>query len=234
MREILITFLLFGLAVLLAATRYKQGSTSPVTKRNTLTDDRATTKSQQPVETTTEPQSVAETVAHAVKDTTAPADDSGSVQPVTIVAPMLELEPEVTLPLAASLPLQDVIKPATTQAEAIPDLEPKPSIVEATADSNTQKAEDRDYRNVLEEIAHLSEGNHEATIATLRRYAHHASPMIRATAAMTLGDLAAKNQEQPQETIAALLNELLHDSNSEVQLQAAAALGKMQLPGNLT
>lgn len=226
MREILITFLLFGLVFLLASTRYKQGSPKSVAKRDTLTNDRSTDA----------PQPIGENAFQPATDNIISlAEEPALAKDVTVVTPLLEPEPEVAIPLAASLPLQEAINPENIKADAVPDLTPHTStIVEPTAGSNTQKAEDRDHQSVLEEIAHLGEGSHETAIATLRRHVHHSNPIVRATAAKTLGELVVKNQGQLQEEMVTLLNELLHDSNSEVQLQAAAALGNRPLPGSLT
>lgn len=224
MREILITFLIFGLVVLLAATRSRQTPPATATNRAASTGDRAPTTSPPVAETG---------VQTAGENRIAAGADTTSAQAVPLVAPFL-VEPDVDLPLAASLPLQEAIHPETIEADTILDLVPNSSIVEATTDSDTQKATDRDYQTVLEEIAELGEGHPATTIVALRRYAHHSNPMVRATAAMTLGELAAKTQGQPQGEMVALLNELLQDSHSEVQLQASTALGKMQPPVDLT
>lgn len=236
MREIFITFLVFGLILFLVSPPSKKTLSESASKRKGLTSDRSTPESQPTIENPTEPQPVAENaIPFAVGNTANSANDSAPAQPVAIPTPLLELEPEVALPLAASLPLQEAIQPETIKADTVLDLGPNTStIVEATDESDPQKAQDRDYQTVLEEIAQLGEGDHETTIASLTRHANHANPLVRATAAMTLGELAAKKQGRPQEEMVALLNQLFQDSNSEVRLQAAAALGKMQLPVDLT
>jgi hypothetical protein len=228
MREIFITVLVFGLIIFLTSPRSKKTLPASATDLSDLTDD-SSPKSQPTVEHPTEPQSVAENAAQpATENTTESAEGSSPAIPTATLAPLLDLEPDVTLPLATSLPLQDAIQPAAITADTVSDIVPNAAtIVEATNESDTRKAQERDYQNVLEEIAQLDEGGHETTIASLSRQVNHSDPLVRATAAMTLGDLATKNQGRPQEEMIALLNELLQDSNSEVRLQAAAALGKM-------
>lgn len=225
MQEILITFLLFGLAVLLASTRFKPGSPRPGSRSSRVTDDRATTKPQAVV---------ADAGQSSTENTQDPSQESNAAQPIKILTPLLvDLEPEVSLPLAASLPLQEAIHPETIEPTDHKLETNTSTVIEALADNDTQKEKDRDHQNVLEEIAQLGEVNHETTIVSLTRHANHTNPIVRATAAMTLGELVAKNQGHVQKEMVALLNQLLQDSNSEVQLQAAAALGKMQPPVNL-
>lgn len=234
MQEILITLLLFGLVVLLAATRY--GSSRPIRQeqnRNRIRDraTSATTIRQSPVDHQPAPQSGAVMPPSTMEPATPVATEMADPTPSLIVPPFLEPEAEVDLPLAASLPLQESIQPETTAG--LPDLIPEmATIIEATTETAT--VNDRDQQNVLEEIAHLGTGEQETTIADLARHAHHANPMVRAAVAVTLGDRAAKNQGSLQTEWVAVLNQLLQDSNSEVRLQAATALGKIQLPVDLT
>lgn len=234
MREIFITFLVFGLILFLTSPSKKTLSESTSKRKGSMGD--RSTSDQPTVENPTEPQPVAKNPApSAGENPTALAEDAAPAQPAVTPVPLLELKPDVDLPLAASLSLQAAIQPETIKTDIIPNLEPNTStIVEATDENDTQKAQDREYQTVLEEIAQLGEEDHETTIASLTRHANHSNPLVRATAAMTLGDLAVKNQGRPQEELIAVLNQLLQDSNSEVRLQAAAALGKMQLPSDLT
>lgn len=222
MKEILITLLLFGLAVLLAATRYDPSRPVKKSENRDLTSDRVPTDAQSteknhPVPETTP--SVAESAIPAVTD-------SAPAQPL-IVPPFLEPEADVSLPLAASLPLQEAIQPKPS--DVLPDLIPGTStIIEATAETGIETGHDRDQQNVLEEIAQLGEGISKTAIADLTRHAYHADSMVRAAVALTLGERATQDQGHLPDEWLALLNQLLQDSHAEVRRQAATALGKIQ------
>lgn len=123
---------------------------------------------------------------------------SGSETSTIAISPKLPIaEPDISL--ATSLRISDVV-------DSDLSIESKP--------------QEHHHTSVLEEIGQLDHS--EEQFSQLQQQATDPDHLVRLTVAVELGEMA--RQGQTSDRVIALLNQLMHDADMEVRMQAGAAL----------
>lgn len=88
----------------------------------------------------------------------------------------------------------------------------------------------QEHHTLLEEIAQLGRAGQIEQIEQLAHHVHNPDSVVRVAVAFALGEIAERHQGNSLDAIVPLLNELSQDTDSQVRLQALAAIGRIQLP----
>jgi HEAT repeats len=120
--------------------------------------------------------------------------------------------------LAASLTVTEVLHPSEVDVS-----------IHHSHNTSEESLETVPAVNLLDEIEALDHSDHHGQITHLSRYIKHSDSVMRSAAVFALGELLAKCDRAEMEEISALLHQFSQDPNSQVRLQSATALGKMQL-----
>lgn len=134
-----------------------------------------------------------------------PVESSAKASEASTIAipPMMSIT-EAEIPLATSLKISDVV-------ESDLSIESKP--------------QEHHHTSVLEEIGQLEHS--EEQFSQLQQQATDSDHLMRLAVAVELGEMA--RQGQANDRVVALLNQLMHDADTEVRVQAGAALAMISV-----
>lgn len=130
--------------------------------------------------------------------------------------------PEGEALLATSLPVSEVVQP---EADGVAH----PVGMTEAETVHPASAAPQAAHTLLEEISQLGRSGGVEQIEQLAQHLHHPDTVVRVAIAFALGELAERQQGQNLAAIVPLLNELSQDADSQVKLQALAAMGRVQL-----
>ncbi len=138
--------------------------------------------------------------------------------------PLLEFERfQSDIPLAGSLSVTEAMQPSEVEPSIFQTELHEPSIARLT--SHEQAAQ---HNGLLEEVAELAPNGHKSQIFHLAYYVNHSDPVMRSAAAFALGDLAHHCHGEDLEMLFYVLHQFSQDTNPQVRLQAATALGTLK------
>lgn len=138
---------------------------------------------------------------------------------------------EVDVPLAASLPVRDVVNSEQTDVAAMPTATEDLGDLtgnEFGEDVQTGEGSQRDRQSILDEIADLGRTDQEDALSHFMEYTNHSDRAVQVAAIFELGELAAKRQGQSVEEVVQRLRQLSESDDPAVRSQAMVALGKIQ------